>query len=132
MPGCCATSSRQNASNRSSKPSASPNSTDGGSSGSALAVTASRSSNAVPEITRKIYDLTRAGHIDEAMRWQYRILELFDTPEAVPDEAPFDVQGPAGHWRITVQDFYAFDPTTEQGHELHGPWVLEFDVPERP
>src|SRR6185295_12682217 len=36
------------------------------------------SSNAVPEVTRKIYDLTRAGNLDEAMRWQYRILELFD------------------------------------------------------
>jgi dihydrodipicolinate synthase/N-acetylneuraminate lyase len=33
----------------------------------------------VPELTRKLYDLVRAGQIDEAMRLQYRILELFDT-----------------------------------------------------
>jgi 4-hydroxy-tetrahydrodipicolinate synthase len=36
-------------------------------------------SGVVPEITRKLYDLTRAGNIEEAMRWQYRLLELFDT-----------------------------------------------------
>jgi len=36
------------------------------------------SSNAVPEVTRRIYDLFKAGKHEEAMRWQYRILELFD------------------------------------------------------
>ena len=35
-------------------------------------------SGVVPELTRKIYDLTRAGRLDEAMRMQYRMLELFD------------------------------------------------------
>jgi dihydrodipicolinate synthase/N-acetylneuraminate lyase len=35
-------------------------------------------SNAVPEVTRKIYDLSRAGKYEEAMKWQYRVLELFD------------------------------------------------------
>ena len=35
-------------------------------------------SGIVPELTRKIYDLTRAGRLDEAMRIQYRMLELFD------------------------------------------------------
>jgi dihydrodipicolinate synthase/N-acetylneuraminate lyase len=35
-------------------------------------------SGVVPELTRKLYDLTRAGQIDEAMRLQYRMLELFD------------------------------------------------------
>jgi 4-hydroxy-tetrahydrodipicolinate synthase len=46
------------------------------------------SSNAVPEVTRKIYDLCRAGEFAEAMRWQYRILELFDAmlfPFEFPD-----------------------------------------------
>ncbi len=33
----------------------------------------------VPELTRKLYDLVCGGQIDEAMRLQYRILELFDT-----------------------------------------------------
>jgi len=35
-------------------------------------------SGVVPELTRKLYDLTRAGQIDEAMRLQYGLLELFD------------------------------------------------------
>ena len=33
----------------------------------------------VPELMRKLYDMVRAGQIDEAMRMQFRILELFDT-----------------------------------------------------
>jgi len=36
-------------------------------------------SGIVPELMRKLYDLVRAGQIDEAMRLQFRILELFDT-----------------------------------------------------
>ena len=36
------------------------------------------SSNAVPEVTRRIYDLYKAGKYAEAMQWNYRILELFD------------------------------------------------------
>ena len=36
------------------------------------------SSGIVPELTRKLYDVTRSGRIDEAMRLQYRLLELFD------------------------------------------------------
>lgn len=36
-------------------------------------------SGVVPELTRNLYDLTRAGRIDEAMRLQFRMLELFDT-----------------------------------------------------
>jgi dihydrodipicolinate synthase/N-acetylneuraminate lyase len=35
-------------------------------------------SGVVPELTRKLYDLTRSGQIDEAMRLQFRMLELFD------------------------------------------------------
>ena len=45
-------------------------------------------SNAVPEVTRKIYELCQAGEYAEAMRWQYRILELFDAmlfPYEFPD-----------------------------------------------
>jgi hypothetical protein len=34
----------------------------------------------------------------------------------------------AGHWRITVHEFYYFDPTREQFGDSQGPWVLEFDV----
>jgi 2-dehydro-3-deoxy-D-pentonate aldolase len=33
----------------------------------------------VPEPMRRFYDLVRAGQIDEAMRSQFRLLELFDT-----------------------------------------------------
>jgi Domain of unknown function (DUF4179) len=55
------------------------------------------------------------------------------TIEAVPDvEGAVQPTDPAGHWKITIDTFYAFDATTEQGHQLHGPWVLEFDVAERP
>jgi dihydrodipicolinate synthase/N-acetylneuraminate lyase len=36
------------------------------------------SSNVVPEVTRRMYDLFRAGDTAGAMQWQYRILELFD------------------------------------------------------
>jgi hypothetical protein len=49
------------------------------------------------------------------------------TIEAVPN-----VDDLAGHWRITVHSFYAFDGELEQGHTIEGPWVLEFDVPEQP
>jgi 4-hydroxy-tetrahydrodipicolinate synthase len=46
------------------------------------------SSNVVPEITRKMFDLYRAGDTEGAMQWQYRILELFDAmlyPFEFPD-----------------------------------------------
>src|SRR4051794_17646250 len=46
------------------------------------------SSNAVPEITRRIYELSKAGKFEEAMKWQYRITELFDAmlfPFEFPD-----------------------------------------------
>jgi hypothetical protein len=52
--------------------------------------------------------------------------------EALPDVEDPKVEGLAGHWRITVHSFYAFDATTEQGHELRGQWVLEFDIAETP
>jgi dihydrodipicolinate synthase/N-acetylneuraminate lyase len=32
----------------------------------------------VPEVMRSLYDLTRAGRIEEALSLQYRVLELFD------------------------------------------------------
>jgi dihydrodipicolinate synthase/N-acetylneuraminate lyase len=35
-------------------------------------------SGVTPELTRKLYDLTRAGKLEEGMAIQYRILELFD------------------------------------------------------
>ena len=36
------------------------------------------SSGVVPEVTRKIYDLTRAGKLDEARDLQYKLRRLFD------------------------------------------------------
>jgi 4-hydroxy-tetrahydrodipicolinate synthase len=36
-------------------------------------------SGVVPEITRKLYDLTTAGEIEKARDLQYRLLPLFDT-----------------------------------------------------
>ncbi len=35
-------------------------------------------SGVVPELTRKMFDLTRSRQLDEAMSLQYRLLELFD------------------------------------------------------
>jgi 4-hydroxy-tetrahydrodipicolinate synthase len=35
-------------------------------------------SGVVPELTRQLYDQTRAGQLEAAMRMQYRLLELFD------------------------------------------------------
>jgi 4-hydroxy-tetrahydrodipicolinate synthase len=35
-------------------------------------------SGVVPELTRKLFDLTQAGQIAEAIRIQYRLVELFD------------------------------------------------------
>ena len=46
------------------------------------------SSNVVPEITRKMYDMYRAGDTAGAMQWQYRILELFDVMLNPPFEFP--------------------------------------------
>jgi 4-hydroxy-tetrahydrodipicolinate synthase len=46
------------------------------------------SSNVLPEVTRRIYDLCRAGKYQEAMQWNYRLLSLFDTmlfPFEFPD-----------------------------------------------
>ena len=36
-------------------------------------------SGVVPELTRKLYELTRAGELEQAKRLQFRLLELFDT-----------------------------------------------------
>ncbi len=36
------------------------------------------SSNVIPEVTRRIFELATAGKYEEAMKWNYRILELFD------------------------------------------------------
>ena len=36
------------------------------------------SSNVVPEVTRRMWDLFHSGDTAAAMQWQYRILELFD------------------------------------------------------
>ena len=36
------------------------------------------SSNAVPEVTRRLYELCRAGKWEDAAVWQQRVLELFD------------------------------------------------------
>ena len=43
------------------------------------------SSGVVPELTRKIYDLTVAGHAQEAFPLQYQLLEIFDAIFAAGD-----------------------------------------------
>jgi hypothetical protein len=36
----------------------------------------------------------------------------------------------AGHWKITILQFYSFDPKRQRIREIFGPWVLEFDIAE--
>ena len=43
-------------------------------------------SGVVPEITRKLYDLTTTGQLDEARDLQYRLLRLFDAMIYSPDK----------------------------------------------
>lgn len=46
------------------------------------------SSNAIPEVMRSLYDLAKAGRYDDAMKLQYRVLEIFDlmlNPFEFPD-----------------------------------------------
>jgi len=38
----------------------------------------------------------------------------------------------AGHWKITIHQFHAFDPPSGRFGDSQGPWVLEFDVAETP
>jgi 4-hydroxy-tetrahydrodipicolinate synthase len=75
------------------------------------------SSNVVPEITRKMYDLYRAGDTAGAMKWQYRILELFDVMLNLPFEFPDGFRAAAalrgfhfGHTRL---------PQTGAQHSQH-------------
>ena len=75
------------------------------------------SSNVVPEITRKMYDMYRAGDTAGAMQWQYRILELFDVMLNPPFEFPDGFRAAAalrgfhfGHTRL---------PQTGAQHSQH-------------
>jgi len=75
------------------------------------------SSNVVPEITRKMYDMYRAGDTAGAMQWQYRILELFDVMLNPPFEFPDGFRAAAelrgfhfGHNRL---------PQTSAQHSQH-------------
>jgi dihydrodipicolinate synthase/N-acetylneuraminate lyase len=70
-----------------------------------------------PELTRKMYDLTRAGQLDEAMQLQFRLVELFDAvvfaadfPEGV--RAAVEVRGiRAGRSRQPQTDRQQIDRT---------------------
>ncbi|MGZ8501740.1 MAG: DUF4179 domain-containing protein [Candidatus Limnocylindrales bacterium] len=57
---------------------------------------------------------------------------IVESDGVVTIEALPDVEDLAGHWRITVNGFYAFDRTLGQSREIQGPWVLEFNVTEMP
>ena len=63
------------------------------------------SSGVVPELTRKLYDLTLAGQLDQARKVQYDLITLFDTmiysaefPEGFREPSSFAAfgWGPAG------------------------------------
>jgi 4-hydroxy-tetrahydrodipicolinate synthase len=63
------------------------------------------SSNAIPEVMRSLYELARAGRYEEAMKLQFRVLEIFDmmlNPFEFPDgfRAAAEMRGFAlGHGR---------------------------------
>ena len=63
------------------------------------------SSNAIPEVMRSLYDLAKGGRYPEAMKLQYRVLEIFDmmlNPFEFPDgfRAGAEMRGFAlGHGR---------------------------------
>jgi len=46
------------------------------------------SSNVIPEVTRRIYDLSKAGRHDEALKWNYRLLDAFDVMISAKFEFP--------------------------------------------
>jgi dihydrodipicolinate synthase/N-acetylneuraminate lyase len=46
------------------------------------------SSNVIPEVTRKIYELAKSGQVEEAVRLNYRILSIFDAMIDPPFEFP--------------------------------------------
>jgi dihydrodipicolinate synthase/N-acetylneuraminate lyase len=52
------------------------------------------SSNVVPEVTRRMFDLFRSGDTKTAMRWQFRLLELFDAM-LYPFEFPYGFKAAA-------------------------------------
>jgi 4-hydroxy-tetrahydrodipicolinate synthase len=77
-------------------------------------------SGVTPELTRKLYDLTRAGQTEEAMRLQFRMLELFDAmlysadfPEGI--RAAVELRGfQVGRSRQPQSDRQAIDYRTLQ------------------
>lgn len=81
------------------------------------------SSNAVPEVTRKIYELAKAGSYTEAMQWQYRLLRLFD---AMLDKFEF----PDGFKYATELRGFDFGPTRRplSAAQQADRTVLESDV----
>ena len=46
------------------------------------------SSNVFPEVTRRIYDLCKAGKYEEALKWNYRLLDAFDVMISAKFEFP--------------------------------------------
>jgi hypothetical protein len=89
----------------------------------------------LPEVAGSLYGWlpsTTIEHDGERLSDEPFEPGIVESDGVVTIEALPDAEDLAGHWRITVNGFYAFDRTLGQSREIQGPWVLEFDVAETP
>ncbi|HEY3544584.1 MAG TPA: DUF4179 domain-containing protein [Propionicimonas sp.] len=73
---------------------------------------------------------TRIEHDGERLNEQPLEPGIVGTDGSVTLEATPATADLAGHWRITIEEFYFFSSTGPTFGDHDGPWVLEFDVPE--
>jgi hypothetical protein len=76
------------------------------------------------------YPVTRVEHDGERLTDDPLPSGLVGSDGSVTLELVPVVDDLAGHWKVTILQFYSFDQTRQQLGEIKGPWVLEFDVPE--
>ena len=80
-------------------------------------------SGVVPELTRQMYNLARSGQFEEAMKLQYRLLELFDAmlySADFPEGFSLYVNGKLAFTRQQLAHVI-FDPATNSVREVLGP-----------
>lgn len=94
------------------------------------------SSNAVPELTRRLFDLTLAGNTSDAMKLQYRFLKLFDAmfyPFEFPDGFRAAVELRGFHFGQSRQPHTPAQHTANStlATVLHG-LLADFELIDRP
>ena len=75
---------------------------------------------------------TRIEHDGERLNEQPLEPGIVGTGGSITLEATPATADLAGHWRITIDEFYSFSSAGPTFGDHQGPWVLEFDVPETP